>query len=90
MSYQRITEPAKPNGYIYVSGDGLHFITTDANVPGCFDASVEVVFREDDTTTAESLFVALYDHLRAAGRSVRFHKKTGELRFTQERRKRRA
>jgi hypothetical protein len=88
MSYQRISEPCKPNGYIYMGFDGLHFITTDHEKKSCFDNSMEVVFTDGDTTTAESLFVALYDHLKANGRSVRFNKKTGELKFVQERKKR--
>ena len=90
MSYQRISTEAKPRAYIYVSGDfereALHLISMEHKV-GCFDGSVEIIFPSEDTTTAESLFVALYDHLKAVGRAIRFNKKTGELRFVQERRK---
>ena len=92
MAYQRFGTPqAQPDAYIWSSGETLHLCADGQAHDGSHynKGVVEIVFDVSDTTTAESLFVALYDHLTEdAGKRVRFNKKTGELKFTQERRKR--
>ncbi len=91
MSYQRFGVPAKPSAYIWSSGETLHLCAEGEAHDGSHysEGIVEVVFDVADTTTAESLFVALYDHLTEdAGKRVRFNKKTGELKFIQERHRR--
>ena len=89
MSFQRFGEPASPSAYIWDGQGNLHLCVEGKAHDGSeYDKGiVEVVFSHSDTTTAESLFVALYHHLTDAGRAVRFNKKTGELKFTQERKK---
>lgn len=92
MSYQRFGLPAKPSAYIWSSGVELHLCAEGKAHDGSHynEGIVEVVFEIEDTTTAESLFVALYEHLTEdAGKKVKFSKKTGELKFIQERRKHR-
>lgn len=92
MSYQRFGVPAKPLAYIWSSGEELHLAAEGQAHDGSHygEGIVEVVFGVSDTTTAQSLFVALYEHLTEdAGLRVKFHKKTGELKFVQERKRRR-
>ena len=89
MSYQRFGTPANPQAYIWSNGEALHIAAEGKSHDGSQyeDGIVEVVLDVSDTRTAESLFLALYDHLKDAGKNIRFNKKTGELRFTPERHK---
>ena len=65
MSYQRFGEPAKPEAYIWASPTALHLCAEGETHDGTHyrDGVVEIVFPLSDKTTAENLFVALYEHL---------------------------
>jgi hypothetical protein len=88
MAYQRFGSGAKPDAYIWSSGERLHFAAEGTAHDGSHynEGIVETVFDIADTRTAQSLFIALYQHLTEdAGLKMRFHKKTGELKFKNKR-----
>ena len=72
MSYQRFGEAKNPDAYIWSSGFKLHICAEGVTHDGTQYPSgvVEVVFDVTDTATAQSLFVALHEHLLAAGSTV--------------------
>ena len=88
MSYQRFGMMAKPSAYIWSSGETLHLCAEGSAHDGSHydEGIVEIVFNVSDTTTAENLFLALYEHLSEdAGYNINFDQETGEFRFTRTR-----
>lgn len=88
MSYQRFGTNAVPDAYIWSSGEALHLCAEGVAHDGSHyrDGIVEVVFDISNTKTAEALFIALYDHLTEdAGKTVRFNRKTGDLKMKKSR-----
>jgi len=88
MAYQRFGAPGMPEAYIWSSGKTLHLcVKGEAHDGSHYDPGVvEVVFGISDTTTAENLFRALYDHLtEGAGLKIRLKRKARELRIAKRR-----
>ena len=78
MAYQRFGEDS--DLYIWMSVDALNvWISGDPKTKTVSRDGTQIKFTEENVKEAETLFLALHDHLSSCGRKINFNKKTGEV-----------